>query len=348
MTFPDSSDPTHAALVRDMKGKRLPQVGIIEFNVIEEMQTRLLEFEKGKLDFVELKGDGAQHMLKGGELDPALAARGIRRQTYPYGTRSAYFNMEDPVVGGMGKEHIALRRAIALGFDARELANVVYAGQARPANQILPPGVFGFDPARPDKPRYDPAAANGLLDRFGYDKRGTDSYRLAPGGKPLVLTMTTFTGTMWRELQTLWKKNMDAIGVRMDFRSVPPQDLFKEAAQGKFQMNVHGRFTSPAGLLFVTLYGKEPPETNDTRFRYDVFDRAVERYMRSPIEAERLAAARTMNEIIENFVPQIPMVVELENAFVQPWVSGYYRSPFATYFKYIDIDLAKKRQAGAR
>ena len=113
MTFPDSSDPTHAALVRDMKGKRLPQVGIIEFNVIEEMQTRLLEFEKGKLDFVELKGDGAQHMLKGGELDPALAARGIRRQTYPYGTRSAYFNMEDPVVGGMGKEHIALRRAIA-------------------------------------------------------------------------------------------------------------------------------------------------------------------------------------------------------------------------------------------
>ena len=55
-----------------------------------------------------------------------------------------------------------------------------------------------------------------------------------------------------------------------------------------------------------------------------------------------------MNEIIDNFVPQIPMVVELENAFVQPWVSGYYRSPFATYFKYIDIDLAKKRQAGAR
>ncbi len=70
--------------------------------------------------------------------------------------------------------------------------------------------------------------------------------------------------------------------------------------------------------------------------------------MSSPIEAERLAVARTMNEIIDNFVPQIPMVVELENAFVQPWVGGYYRSPFATYFKYIDIDLAKKRQAGAR
>jgi oligopeptide transport system substrate-binding protein len=348
IAFPDSSEPAHAALVRDMKGKRLPQVGIIEFNVIEEMQTRLLEFEKGKLDFVELKGDGAQHMLKNGELDPVLAARGIRRQVYPYGTRNAYFNMEDPVVGGMAKEHVALRRAIALGFDAGTLSNVVYAGQARPANQILPPGVFGFDPARPSKPRYDPAAANGLLDRFGYGKRDKDGFRVAPDGKPLIVTMTTFTGTMWRELQTLWKKNMDAIGVRMEFRSVPPQDLFKEAAQGRFQMNVHGRFTTPVGLTFITLYSKMPPDTNDTRFRSEAFDRALAQYMRSPAEPERLAAARTMNDIIDNFVPQIPMVVELENAFVQPWVIGYYRSPFATYFKYIDIDLAKKRQASGR
>ena len=326
-TFPDSADPSHAAMVRDMKGRRLPQVGIIEFSVIEEMQTRTLEFERRRLDVVELNGDGAQHMLKNGELIPALAARGIRRQIYPYGTRSAFFNMDDPIVGGMDRERIALRRAIALGFDAAALSSVVYAGQAHPANQILPPGVSGFDPARSSKPRYDPAAANELLERFGYGKRGNDGYRLAPDGKPLLITMTTFTATLWRELQTLWKSNMDAIGLHMEFRSVPPQDLFKEAAQGKFQMNVHGRFSSPVGLAFITLYSKSPPDTNDARFRYEAYDRALEQYMQAPAEAERRVAARAMNEIIDNFVPQIPMVVELDNAFVQPWVSGYIRSP---------------------
>ena len=256
--------------------------------------------------------------------------------------------MEDPIVGGMSKEHVALRRAIALGFDASELSNVVYAGQASPSNQIQPPGVSGFDPARSSKPRYDPAAANSLLDRFGYGKRGEDGFRLAPDGTPLVLTMTTFSGTVWREMQTLWKKNMDAVGVRMEFRTVPPQDLFKEAAQGKFQLNVHGRGTGPMGLVFITLYSKEPPDTNDSRFHSDIYDRALEQYMRAPTESERLAAARTMNEVVDNFVPQIPMVLEFENAFVQPWVSGYQHSPFATYYKYVDIDPVKQHLVGGR
>ena len=61
-----------------------------------------------------------------------------------------------------------------------------------------------------------------------------------------------------------------------------------------------------------------------------------------------MAAARTMHDIVAAYVPMLPMVVDVENAFVQPWVSGYNRSPFATYYKYVDIDLAKKREAGAR
>jgi oligopeptide transport system substrate-binding protein len=349
IAFPDSADPAHAAMTREMKGKRLPQVGIIEFSVIEEMQTRLLEFERGGLDFVELKGDGAMRLLKNGELDPALAKRGIRRQPYPLNSvRSVSFNMEDPVVGGMGKEQIALRRAIALGFDVDAFVSVVYGGQALPATQILPPGVSGFDTVRASKSRYDPVTANKLLDSVAYGKRDKEGFRLAPDGKPLVLTMTTFTGTVWREMQTLWKKNMDAIGVRMEFRSVPTQDLFKEGAQGKYQLNVHGRGTSPMGLVFITLFSKEPPETNDARFRFAAYDRALEQYMGASTESARMTAARTMHDIVATYVPMIPLIVDVENAFVQPWVSGYHRSPFAAYFKYVDIDLAKRRQAGAR
>lgn len=348
IAFPATSDPAQAALAREMQGKRLPQVGRIEFSVIEEMQTRMLEFERGKLDIVELRGVDAQHLLKNGELDPALAARGIRRQVDPYGTRVVYFNMEDPVVGGMSRQHIALRRAIAMGFDAGELSRVVYAGQARPANQILTPGVSGFDPMRSSASRYDPGTANALLDRFGYDRRGEDGFRLAPDGKPLVLTMTTFTGAEWREMQTLWKKNMARIGVRMEFRSLPPQDLFKEAVQGKFQLTVHGRDTSPTGLLFLELYGKEPAELNDARFRSTAYDRALEQYLRATTEPERLAAARTMDDIVDDFVPLIPMALEFENAFVQPWVLGYQHSPFATYYQYIDIAPGKRHLASGR
>jgi oligopeptide transport system substrate-binding protein len=343
LAFPPSADPAHAPMVATMTGKRLPRIGRIELNVIDEQQTRLLAFDSGNLDIVELRGEGAQRFLPDGKLDPALAARGIVRQAYATSSvRSLYLNMDDPVLGGTSKERVALRRALALAIDAENLIKVVYVGQGLPSSQMVAPGVSGFDPAA-RKRAHDPATANALLDRVGYGKRDASGFRLAPDGRPLTLTFTIFPGTVWREVQTLIRKNVDAIGVRMEFKVVATQDLFKEEAQGKFQINIHGRSSSPTGLVVRQLYGPEPPELNGSRFRNADYDRAVERFMRAPDEAERLAASRTMTQVMQTYAPMIPLMVDVENAFVQPWVQGYFRSPFGAYYKYLDIDLARRR-----
>ena len=340
--FPASDDPRHAALIAAMKGKKFPQVGRVELSVIEEQQTRLLEFERGNLDYVELRGEAAKRFLPNGELDPALAARGIRRQTNSTNSvRSISMNMEDPVLGGMELSRVALRRAIAMALDVDSLIRVVYNGQGLPAAQLVPPGVSGFD-ADMRRPAFDPATANALLDRTGYRSRDAHNYRLQPDGKPLTLTFTIFSGTVWREIQTLFRRNLDAVGLRVEFKVVPTQDLFKEAAQGKFQINIHGRGGGPRGLLFSMLYGPAPPENNESRFRNGQYDRAFEEFLRAPDPATRLARARTMSALTEVYAPMIPLMVDVENAFVQPWVAGYNRSPFATYYKYVDIDLARR------
>ncbi len=346
LAFPQSDNPAWADLVRSMQGKRLPQVGRIEFNVIDEQQTRLLEFERGKLDVVELRGEGAQRFLVNGELDPAMAARGIRREPYvTISVRSLYINMEDPILGGTSTAAVALRRALALGIDAATLIRVVYAGQGLTSSQILAPGLSGFD-AQEAPRRFDPALANALLDRTGYSKRDAAGFRLAPSGKPLTLSLLIFPGTVWREVQTLLKKSMDALGVRMDFRTLPTQDLFKEVARGHFQIAIHGRLTSPTGIGFQQLRGNDPPEINESRFRSDDYDRAFERFLRAPTESERMVAARTMNAIVAAFAPMLPLMVDIENAFIQPWVQGYHRSPFGSYYQYLDIDVAKRKAIG--
>jgi ABC-type transport system substrate-binding protein len=343
LAFPGSDDPAHAAMMAQMSGKALPQIGRVELTVIDEQQTRLLEFDRGNLDIVELRGEGAQRFLPAGKLDPALAARGIVRQPYATASvRSIYINMDDPVLGGTTRERIALRRALALAIDVQNLIKVVYAGQGLAANEMVAPGVSGFDPDARRRP-YDPATANALLDRAGYARRDADGFRLAPDGKRLVLTFSIFPGTVWREFQTLLKKNFDAIGVRMEFRIAPTQDLFKEEAQGKFQLNVHGRSASPEGLVVRQLYGPEPPELNASRFRNAQYDRALERFLRAPNEAERLAASRTMTEVMQVYVPMIPLMVDIENAFSQPWVLGYHRSPFGAYYKYLDLGPTLRR-----
>ena len=82
LAFPQSSDPALAGLVREMRGKPLPQVGTIELAVIEEMQPRVLAFQRGQLDIATLRGSGAQALMRNGAVDPALASRGVRPHTY--------------------------------------------------------------------------------------------------------------------------------------------------------------------------------------------------------------------------------------------------------------------------
>ena len=95
----------------------------------------------------------ASSRLAHGELKPEYVARGVSRHVFPEPFLfSLSFNMTDSVVGGTDKEHVALRRAMALALDLDNLVDVVYAGQALPANQLVPPRVSGHDPSLPPKP----------------------------------------------------------------------------------------------------------------------------------------------------------------------------------------------------
>ena len=345
LRFPSSSDPAQAALVKSMQGKILPQIGVIEVNIIEEDVTRLLEFERGALDIVVLRAEIAGRLLTDNKLKPEYTRRGIVRHVYPEPySFGATFNMEDPFAGGMGRDRIALRRAIALGFDRKTLIDVVYAGQALPANQLVPPGVAGHDPTLPPL-AYDPVGANALLDRFGY-ARGADGFRTTPDGKSLTLIMSFRTGAISREMATLWKKNFDTLGLRSEFRMTPFQDFIKDLEAGKFQIYSAGYGGVPFGYAEMNqLDSRQPTTANASRFKLPEYDRTLDRFYASPNESGRIAASRAASEIAATYVPLIPTIFRLENDFVQPWVQGYNKPLYTTYWKYLDIDLARRRQA---
>ena len=344
--FPASRDPADADLERTMEGKRVPMVGTVEINIIDEDITRLLLFEKGDLDFVQLRGEIATRLLDANDkLKPEYAARGIARYVHyePY-LFTTYFNMKDPVIGGTSKERIALRRAIAMAWDTDTLVRVVLAGQARPANQMIPPGVTGHDPSVPLKSIYDPVAANALLDRFGYDKRDAEGFRRAPDGSRLELTLSLRTGGIARETQTLWKKDLEAIGLRSAFKLSPFQDVIKDLERGQFQLYQGGFGGSPNGYnIFAQLHSVQPQRVNVTQFANADFDRAAADLLRAATEEDELAASRTMNDIDRTFMPQLPMYFRFENSYTQPWLLGFRPMVFSSYWKYLDIDTSKRR-----
>ncbi len=343
--FPRSDAPAHAALERSMQGKILPQIGVVEIAVIDEDLPRLLQFEQGGLDFVILRGEVANRLLASGKLKPPYASRGIAYYAFPEPYLfSIYFNIADPVVGGMENERVALRRAIALGLDINELLKIVYAGQALPANQIVPPGVGGHDPTLPVKPLYDPAAARALLDRFGY-RMSPDGYRTTPGGKPLKLKLSQRTGAVSREVETLWKKNMDAIGLAMEFEVAPFQDIIKALENGKYQLYYGGFGGSPSGVAeLIQLSAKQPQRVNVSQFKLPEYDRALDDFLRGDGDAQQVAAARRMTEIAKTYMPELPCAFRLESNFVNPWVRGFSPMIFSSYWKYLDIDADARRR----
>jgi oligopeptide transport system substrate-binding protein len=348
ITFPASDDPAMKPLVQSMKGRTLPALSRIEIAIIEEQLPELLAFDQGNLDYIPLTGNLLTRLVENGKLKPEYAKRGIShvRVSIP-ALVYTYFNQDDPVIGGNAPERIALRRAMALGFNTDEFIKVFYGGQAVPANQILPPGVFGHDPLLLQKAIYDPAAARALLDRFGYKDRDGDGVRETPDGKPLVLVQSSTPDSDSREADALWIRSMAAIGLKMTINTKPFNELLKQSQAGQLMMfNLGFRAGDPSGFdTLATLWGKSPDSTNRARFRNAEYDAAYERFLRTADGKERMALARTMSALVNTYVPLMLQVYPIGNSFTQPWLLGYYPSQFGFTWKYMDIDLAKKPKA---
>ena len=348
-TFPASDDPADRALVAAMKGKSVPRIGRIEVSIIEESNPRLLAFDSRALDYTNVPPELADRVLEGGNhLKADYASRGVRVATIVQpALQYAYFNMDDPVVGGLDKTHIALRRALGMAINTSELIGIVYKGQAVPATQLIPPGVTGHDDGIDVSTHYDPVAAAALLDKFGYVDRNGDGWREQPDGKPLSIVMASTPSSRDRELDELWQRNLKAIGVRIEFMKSKFPDLLKMGKAGQLQMWRLGWINAYAeGDAFVQLlYGDNIGQTNYSRFRLPEYDALYRKSRTLPDSPERDKLYRRMSELVAAYDPWDLSVYPVENTLVEPWVLGYKKNAYWEHpWVYLDIDTAK--QAG--
>ena len=341
--YPESTDPADRALMARFKGKRLPLIGKIEIAVIEEANPRLQAFEKGELDYIEVPVDLVANVLeKDNRLKPRFPKAGVslQRGIQP-GITYTFFNMEDPVVGGYSLDKVALRRAIGMAYNVDEETQVIRQGQAEYASQILPPGVSGHDPRFDGNSRYDPAAAKALLDKFGYIDRDKDGWRDLPDGKPLVLKKGSAPSALERQYDELWKRNMTAIGIKMDFVTQKWPDLLKMARGGQLQMwQLGNRATSTEGYGFLgLLYGGNAGLANLSRFKLAVYDKAYDASRQLPDGPERAKLMREMSQLVAAYAPWKINAYRYENIMLYPWVEGYKLNVFNIHpWQYLDLD----------
>jgi len=335
-----SNDPADLKLIAEMKGKKMPQVGRVEISIIEEDQARLLAFQKGELDIMNMEGPLAPNVLDGDKLKPELAQKGIKLSRFVDPEISYHFwNMQDPVIGGMAKERIALRRAMAMAYSPAEEIKVVRNGQAIEINYPIPPGVVGHDPAYRSSISYDPAAANALLDRFGY-KKGADGFRTQPNGDPLVIRYASRPDSLGRQQDELWKKAFDSIAIRMDVQKDKFPELLKLEKQCKLMMRTASWIADypDADNFMQLLYSRNIGQSNNACANIPEYDKLYEQSIRMPAGPERNRLYHEMTRLIEAYTPWRLDIARYRNMLTQPNVLGFRKHPILhAEWKYIDV-----------
>ena len=335
-----AQDAADEKLVAQMKGKRMPQVGRVEITVMEEDQARWLAFQGGEVDIINMEGPLAPNAIVDGKLVPALAAKGVRldRIIDPE-INYIYWNMQDPVLGGFSKEAIALRRALAMSYDVQEEIRIVHNGQAVEVKYPIPPGVVGHDPNWQSTIKYDPAAANALLDKFGY-KKGPDGWRTLPNGKPFAVPYASRPDTIWRAHEEMVKKSFDAIGVRM----AGHKDRFPELLKLEKMCKLVSRTAAwvadyPDGDNFMQLfYGPNSYQSNNGCVTIPEYDALYKKSIKMPPGPARDKIYQQMTRIMEGYAAQRLTVSRYRNQLIQPRVEGYRKHPIlSSHWQYLDV-----------
>ena len=339
--FNAGTDPEDAQLVREMKGKKMPQVGRVEISIMEEDQSRLLAFQNGELDLMNMEGPLAPKVLNGGTLTADMQKKGVKLSRFVDPETPVPLLEPDRIRSSADCRRRRLRCAARWRCPIQSTRKSRSCATGRPSRRSfpIPPGVVGHDPAYRSSVKYDPAAANALLDKFGY-KKGADGWRTLPDGKPLVIRYASRPDSPCRQMDEMWKKSFDAIGIRMEVQKDKFAELLKLEKQCKLMMRTASWIADypDADNFMQLLYGKNIYQSNNACAAIPEYDKLYEQSLRMPDSPERNRLYREMAKVIEAYAPWRLDISRYRNMLVQPRVLGFKKHPILhAEWQYIDV-----------
>ena len=344
---PAADDAQGQAMLKAFKGRKLPIVDRVEIQIIEEAQPRYLSFINQQLDILPVPQEFVPTACPGGVLAPNLKKKGIQHQRVlmPY-VQLAFFNMDHPLVGGLEPHKVALRRAVWLSLNVERFVRLGFRGQAVQAQSILLPYTTGYDPkVRTENGDYSPARAKALLDLYGYVDKNGDGYRETPDGQPLVIECATQPEGLSRQLDELMKKDLDAIGIKVEFKPAKWPENLKAARAGKLMM---WRVGSSASVtdgqeVLQRLHGPQVGQGNLARFKLPAFDAVYDQALNMPDGPERNALLQKAAKIAVAYGPYKVYLFQYQDMLTQPWIGGYRRPLFwNSLWHLLDVDMRQR------
>lgn len=194
----------------------LPYLDKVVFRVTADQNTVLKDLQAGSVTsswFLDVTKTLAYQQLK----STYTLASNAKSPNF----EAMYFNFNNKILG----QNVDVRKAMAMAIDHQSLIQVARRGQAVAlCTDHGAAYTVGYQPDAPC-PKFDPAAANALLDAGGWVK-GADGVR-AKAGQRLEFSYSTTANNFWRaDDELILQGNMKAIGIQLDIQNYPASTFF--------------------------------------------------------------------------------------------------------------------------
>ena len=347
-------------------GKPLPFIDRMVMKQEKEALPTWNKFLQGYYDSSGIPSDSfdtAVQFSPEGEagLTPFLNERRIRLETAVQASTSYMgFNMDDSVVGGYTEEKRKLRQAISIALDMEERIEIFVNGRGIPAQDILAPGIYGYEPGENSINHfvYDWNKTQGMPVRKSLD----EAKRLLteagyPGGKDKngkQLTIgfdNAWTTAGAAPLIQWFMKKFDALGIRLEPRTTDYNRFQEKMQKGNFQFFSWGwnaDYPDPENFMFL-LYG--PNSTvkyhgeNHSNYASPEFDRLFKRMESMENGPERLNIIREMKKIMQRDAPLVWGYHPVGFSLFHSWLFNNKPNSMANNtFKYQRLNPAAREQ----
>ncbi len=191
----------------------LPYLDKIVFNIVNDPDTILKDAQAHQIT--------SSWFLDVSKIDTYKAISGytVAKDQVSAGFEALWMNQNNPAL-----KDVAVRQAIAMSIDHDKLIAVARNGFATPLCTDHPASLVPGFQADAKCPKFDPAAANTLLDQAGWVK-GADNVR-SKNGLRLDFSYTTTT-LVWRKSdQAIVQQNLAAIGIKTTLFNQPGSTFF--------------------------------------------------------------------------------------------------------------------------
>ncbi len=302
----------------DNEGFRLPYIDAVNISFIADKQSEFLEFLLGKIDFISgVHATSRDELLtRSGNLNPKYSNR-IQMLVGPY-LNTEYLGIhQNPAVYGSINHPLQnpfFRKAIAHGIDKGKMITYLRNNLAYPASQgFIPFGMPSFNPNLKGY-QYNQFLARDYLTKAGY-----------PDGKGLQpITITTTDDYV--DICEFIQHQLSEIGIVLKIDVMPGAAYRELMANSKLQFFRASWVADYADAEnYLSLFHSSnlsPTGPNYTHFTSSNFDRMLESSQLVSNHKQRYALYNSMDSVIIEEIPVIPLFYDKVVRFVGFNVNG--------------------------